>query len=321
MTVKENTATQGTDEPFLRLMGIGGPAILKLLGVAAEEAEEYTFRSVVLKEKRMEPDTEALPILEGQGKRVYIEFQGYADKFIRYRLISRIGLACTQDEYEDRVIAGIVYTDEAYKKAALPVKAFGGKAGEVLGKAFEEIVLTDYTETMLAEIDPRLVVLSPFTVSPQIGKTELLSRGRRWKEEIYTAYTGQSVRDALTITGLFILNRFREITREEVIAMLNFDLRDTVAGQQIYDAGHQEGRQEGIQKEARIMVIEALTERFINVPSEIKESLYTVGNHEILKELLRHAIRAPHIEDFKKVLTKALPCIKIGNKPDMVCWY
>ena len=311
MVDKENTATRGTDEPFLRLMGIGGPAMLKLLGVAPEEAEEYTFRSVILKEKRMEPDTEALPILEGQGKRVYIEFQGYADKFIRYLLISRIGLACAQDEYEDRVIGGIVYTDEGYKKAALPVKAFGGKAGEVLGKAFEEIVLTDYTEAMLAEIDPRLVVLSPFTVSPQIGKTELLSRGRRWKEEIYTAYTGQSVRDALTITGLFILNRFREITREEVIAMLNFDLRDTVAGQQIYDAGHQEGRQEGrqegIQKEARIMVIEALTERFINVPPEIKESLYTVGNHEMLKELHRHAIRTPHIEDFKKVLTKALP--------------
>ena len=29
-------------------------------------------------------------------------------------------------------------TDEAYKKAALPVKAFAGKAGEEIGKAFEE---------------------------------------------------------------------------------------------------------------------------------------------------------------------------------------
>ncbi len=39
--------------------------------------------------------------------------------------------------------------------------------------------------------------------------------------------------------------------------MLNFDLMDTVAGQQIYE--------EGMLKSAREMVIEALTERFIIV--------------------------------------------------------
>ncbi|MDM8540120.1 DUF2887 domain-containing protein [Desulfococcaceae bacterium HSG9] len=313
MTDKKKAETRGTDEPFLRLMGIGGAAVLKLLGVAPEEAEEYTFRSVVLKDRRMEPDTEGLPVLEGRGRRVYIEFQGYADKFIRYRLVSRIMLACAQDEYVDRVLGGIVYTDDAYKKAALPVKAFGDKAGEVLGKAFEEIVLTGYTETMLTEIDSRLIVLAPFTVSPETNKTELLTRGRRWKHKIKTAYTEQSVMDALNITGLFIMNRFRDITREEVISMLNFDLRDTVAGQQIFDAGRHEGVQEGVLN----MVIEALTERFVTVPPEIKKSLYSVGNNEVLKELLRHAIRSPYIEDFKEILAKVLASSKTEKTSDM----
>ncbi len=337
MTDKKKVETRGTDEPFLRLMGIGGPAVLKLLGVAPEEAEEYTFRSVVLKDKRMEPDTEGLPVLEGKGRRVYIEFQGYADKFIRYRLVSRIMSACAQDEYAARVLGGIVYTDEAYKRAALPVLAFGDKAGEMFGKVFEEIVLTDYTETMLTQIDLRLIVLAPFTVSPEANKTEILSRGRGWKQKIKTAYTEQSVRDALNITGLFIMNRFRDLTREEVISMLNFDLRDTVAGQQIFDAGHQEGWQEGIQegvqkgiqegvqkgvqkgilKNARIMVIEALTERFASVPPEIKKALYSVGNHDMLKELLRHAIRSSHIEDFKEILAKVSASSKTEKTPDM----
>ncbi len=58
---------RGTDEPFLRLMGIGGPAVLKLLGFAPDEAEGYAFRAVVLKERRMEPDTEGIPLLEGEG--------------------------------------------------------------------------------------------------------------------------------------------------------------------------------------------------------------------------------------------------------------
>ncbi|MDM8555520.1 DUF2887 domain-containing protein [Desulfococcaceae bacterium HSG7] len=153
MAAKKKAKSRGTDEPFLRLMGIGDPAVLKLLGVASAEAEEYTFRAVVSKEKRMEPDTEAIPILEDQGKRVYIEFQGYADRFIRYKLVSRIMFACAQEKYEDRVLAGIAYTDKAFKKAALTVNAFSDKAGEEIGKVSDEIVLTDYTEAMLLEID------------------------------------------------------------------------------------------------------------------------------------------------------------------------
>ncbi|MCP4493491.1 MAG: hypothetical protein GY820_40230 [Gammaproteobacteria bacterium] len=82
--------------------------------------------------------------------------------------------------------------------------------------------------------------------------------------------------------------------------MLNFDLMDTVAGQQIYE----EGVEDGILKEARDVVIEALTERFIIVPAEIKESVYSAGDRDILKALHRYAIRSSDIEEFKKVFSK-----------------
>ncbi len=90
--------------------------------------------------------------------------------------------------------------------------------------------------------------------------------------------------------------------------MLDFDLRDTVAGQQIYD----EAMQVGILKDARDMVIEALMERFVSVSPEIRESVYSVGDHEILKKLLKYAIRSPHMEDFGKILAKVLSP-KTGN--------
>ena len=45
------------------------------------------------------------------------------------------------------------------------------------------------------------------------------------------------MKDALNVLGLLIMNRFRDITREEVVAVLNFDLMDTVAGQQIFEEG------------------------------------------------------------------------------------
>ncbi|MCP4493492.1 MAG: hypothetical protein GY820_40235 [Gammaproteobacteria bacterium] len=157
-------------------------------------------------------------------------------------------------------------------------------------------MLTDYTEAQLTETDPRLIVLAPFTVSPEQGKTEVLSRGRRWKEEVCRVYPEHRTGDALNVMGLFIMNRFRNITREEVISMLNFDLLDTVAGQQIFE--------EGVLEEARDVVIDVLTERFVIVPLEIKDAVYSAGDHDILKALRRYAIRSSDIEEFKKVLSK-----------------
>ncbi len=290
---------RGTDEPFLRLMGIGGTAVLKLLGIAPGKADEYAFRSVTLKERRLQPDVEGIPVLEGDGKRVYIEFQGYPDKFIRYRLIAKIMFACAQDKYEDRFFAGIVYTDQAYKEAALPVKAFDKETADRLQKSVAEIVLTDYTEARLTEIDPKLIVLAPFTVPPEEGKKEVVSRGRRWKQEVERIYPKRSVRDALNVMGLFIMNRFRNITREEVISVLNFDLMDTVAGRQVFE--------EGALEKAREMIIEALTVRFVAVPDDITETVYSVGRHEVLKELHRYAIQSPHMEEFRNILSKVSP--------------
>ncbi len=82
--------------------------------------------------------------------------------------------------------------------------------------------------------------------------------------------------------------------------MLDFDLRDTVAGQQIYEAGVIEG----VIEDARDMVLEALIERFVTVPAEIRASVNSVGNRETLKELLRYAIRSPKMEDFMDILSK-----------------
>ncbi len=171
-------------------MRIGGPAVLKLLGIESEEAEAYAFRSVVLKERRIEPDIEGIPVLEGREGRVFVEFQGYSDKFIRYRLLAGILLTCAHDKYKGPVRGGIVYTDESYRTAALPVNPFGEKTGRALGESFEEIVLTDYTKERLIRTDPRLIVLAPFTISPEKGKTGVLSEAREWKEDVRRVYLG-----------------------------------------------------------------------------------------------------------------------------------
>ena len=119
-------------------------------------------------------------------------------------------------------------------------------------------------------------------------------------------YSEDSVRDVLNVMGLFIMNRFRNVSREEVMRMLNFDLMDTVAGKEIYEEGIEKGIEKGLLQEAREMVIEALEERFGIVSGEIMERVHSIERREVMKELLRHAIRSERVEDFKEMLAKAV---------------
>jgi hypothetical protein len=207
---------------------------------------------------------------------------------------------CESEKYQGRVRAAIVYTEKAWKDEALPLTLFGERAKCELAGCFTEKVLTDYTEEQLKAADPRLIVLAPFTVSRERGKESLISKGREWKEEVGRVYPEHSVPDALNVMGLFILNRFRNITREEVIAMLNFDLMDTVAGRQIYDEGIEKGHIDN----TREMLTDILRKRFRIVPEDVTRIIYAFEKRDILKEMVMHAVSCRSIEDFKKMLAK-----------------
>ena len=221
---------RGTDEAFYGLMKVSGRAVLKLIGFDHEEAEKYFFKAVVLKEKRLEPDIEGIPIFEKENQRVFLEFQSYSHEYIRYNIASKILTACSQEKYPNEVCAAIIYTEQEFQKAALPINAFSDQIGNSLTSQIKEIVLTDYTLTQLMEIDPRLVILAPFTVPQKTPNSALTSYGRIWKKGINKAFEENEQKEATDVLGLFLLNRFRNITREEIKAMLDFDILDTVAG-------------------------------------------------------------------------------------------
>ncbi|MDM8516298.1 hypothetical protein QUF76_08880 [Desulfobacterales bacterium HSG16] len=86
--------------------------------------------------------------------------------------------------------------------------------------------------------------------------------------------------------------------------MLDFDLRDTAAGQ-------------GILIKARKVVIEALEIRFKDVPQEIQEFVNSIGEDKLLSKLFRYAICSPTMEDFSKTLSEVLPASNADNMPEM----
>ena len=308
--IKEEETHRGTDEIFLQLMKLTGNSILKMLGFSAEQAEKYTFQAVVLKEKELKPDIEGFPILASSEGRIFLEFQGYRDPFICHRLMAEVFLGCASEKYQGEVVACIVYTDKAYQDAALPLNEFTDMKNCHLGGCIREILLTDYTEAELLAIDPKLIVLAPFTLPKTTDKALVLEKSQEWSHKVGQVFSSRQYPEALDILGLFVLNRFRQLQYEEVIAMLHFDLMDTVAGQQLHDMGHQKGLIESVRED----VIEVLEERFGIVPNDMIKQIDTVVIRANLKQLLRQAVRCPNLEGFKEMLLKAMPSPKSLNQ-------
>jgi hypothetical protein len=82
--------------------------------------------------------------------------------------------------------------------------------------------------------------------------------------------------------------------------MLNFDLMDTVAGQQLYEMGERNGELNNIRK----VIIEVLEERFGIVPGKMIDEVRAIPRCELLDSLFRQAIRCSDMSSFKEMLSK-----------------
>jgi hypothetical protein len=298
----------GTDEAFWQLMTVSGSSVLKLLGMPAAQAEKYQFRAVVLKDKKLAPDIEGLPLLESDEGRVFLEFQSYEDKFIRYRLLAELCLGCIYEQYSGRVVAGIIYTEKKYQTAACPLAPFPPTEHCQFGDCWREIVLSEYTPAKLCAIDPQLIILAPFTLPKTTDKATLLEKGREWQEQVVQSFPATQQPAALNVLGLFILSRFHKLSYEEVRVILDVDLMKSLAVRQVYQRGlrkgERKGERKGILKDAQEMVLEALDERFGVVSSSLIDQIRVLNRPEVLKSLLRQALRCQTLENFQEILTQ-----------------
>ena len=274
--------SRGTDETFLQLMQLSGAGLLKLAGFSSEIAESYEFRAVEFKEKQLQrPDVEGIPVLETSHTRVTLEFQGYTDKYIRYRSLNNMLQICLKSRDDKPVIGIIIYTEKGYQTAALALEQLIPTLARE-HKVIHEIVLTDYTETELLAADPRLIVLAPFTVPPTLDKTVLRQKVIQWCAQIHECYPATAeLCEALNIIGLLLLNRFRDLTHQEIINMLNLDLMQSRAGREIFQMGQIEGEQKGLLKGEqqglikgeRLVITRLLEKRFGKLPTPLQTRL------------------------------------------------
>jgi predicted transposase YdaD len=303
----EETGSRGTDEVFYKIVRIAPAAILKLVGVT--HGHHYQFHSETLKSKKVSPDVIAKPG-EETGDVVFMEFQGYPDKYIRYRLSTAMTMYCTQNDYQRGVLPVIFFTDRVYHEVALPLDRNDSTGNFGFKGNFKEIILEDLTEAELLRIDPQLVILAPVTIPQGTSKEELTRKSQHWREQVQKNYPDKDTTQVLDSMALLLLNKFRGINREEIVQMLNFDLADTQAGQDLIQMGEKKGEIKGEKKgeikTSRDLLLDALEARFGVVSETIVDQINQIDNLRILKYLHREAIQTDGMETFKTKLAEAL---------------
>ena len=214
-------------------------------------------------------------------------------------------MACAQDSDSGEVLPVIIYTEQKFKDAALSIHTFGKLGDNLFDHQIKEFVLTNYTLDQLLEIDPKLVVLAPFTISTNIPSSTLTAHGRQWKKTICSAYDIADLNDAINVMSLFILNRFRTITREGIKAMLDFDILDTVAGRQVYDEGHEKGHNKGLEKglvSMKELFVLNIKNKFGDVSADFMNALNAIKDFDILKDLFSESFSCENYDHLRKKL-------------------
>ncbi|MBF0507740.1 MAG: DUF2887 domain-containing protein [Deltaproteobacteria bacterium] len=292
------SGNRGSDEAFYQLVKAAGQAILKLVGVATVDG--YHFHADTLKAKRVSPDMVAIP-LTGLGDTVIMEFQGYHDPLIRYRLAATVALFCSQEKKVPAILPAIIFTEHSFAGSALPLDISDSTGQYQLRGKFKEIVLENYTEEQLLTLDPRLVALVPYTLPKNMPKNELSWKVLGWGNLIRELYPQKQSLTQIDLLALILLNRFRHLSIEEVTAMLNLDITDTVAGQQLINLGDQRGSL----RIAREDIIEILEARFGQVPREVIDATNELDDLPGLKALLKASALVNNLDEFIQTLRRS----------------
>ena len=169
--------------------------------------------------------------------RVYVEIQGYADKYVIYRALSGALLASKVDDYDGKIMIGVIYMSSRYKGIAIKPVRFEGIV------SLREIAIDEYRSDELLSIDERLCIFIPY--AKDIRSEVDLERSVRG---ILGDVVGRLDKELIDHFIMMVISRFKRLSVWEVREMFRLDIRDSLAFRQVYEMGLEDGRREGIQQ-------------------------------------------------------------------------
>ena len=283
-----------------RLVEIGKEAILRwFLGIEVESAElieELPKETVSLRRSDF-------PLLvrdkEGGERIVLMEFQTRWEPELPLRIL----------EYFARFKL-------KYRLPVFPVVLLFKRYGGVEEVYEDETVRMRLQVVRMWEIDGRELIesgevaLYPFVPLTSCEDEDVMEADRR----IYSSDLERSVKsDLLTALAIFaglrsedLMRKLFERRRDIMIESPAYELIKREGFEEGFEKGKREGIQLGMLEEARDMLLNVLEERFGVVPVRIVEAVKGINEREVLRGLLRRAIKCASLEEFEGILREAM---------------
>ncbi|MCP4108819.1 MAG: DUF2887 domain-containing protein [Desulfobacteraceae bacterium] len=221
-----------TDTFFYELFRIDPRSLFELVGLDMEG--EYIFESITVKdiEKRFDG---YMKRTDGTGPNVFVEFQGYPDQKIYWRIFREIATWYEKKDDDTPFVAIVIFVDKKYKPKKCPLSCV--RPNRMIRVTLEQCL------KQLGDKGGVLTVLKPFGLS---DKEELPESIPQWTEEIESLELPKFQIKRLTeLLEYFILQCFQKLTLKEVRKMMLTPLEETTAVKELMQIKSEEWKKEG----------------------------------------------------------------------------
>ncbi|GAA6620235.1 Rpn family recombination-promoting nuclease/putative transposase [Scytonema sp. NUACC26] len=268
--------------------------LFDLIGAQPDNAEEYRFDCVAVKEPKFEIDGVFLPPDSQPGTVYFCEVQFQKDEELYERLFGESLLYfyrnCNQfDDWQ----AVVIYPSRSIEQSKVyPHRSL------LNGEQVHRIYLDELTDvrSLPVTVAATVLTIAPEAQAPELAR-ELLSRT---EQEEFTARERGNIIDIITSIMVY---KFANLSQGEIRAMLGLDL--TQEPRAIREA-KEEGRVEGREVEALALITRLLTRRLGLELSDEMRSLLSTLPLSVLEDLSEALLDFTTLADLEHFLAEHL---------------
>ena len=278
-----------TDSLFYRLFQTAPSLFFELIGQSGEQAQQYVFRSVELKQTAFRIDGVFLPASTLCEPTVYfVEVQFQRDEKLYGRLFAEVMLFLQQNPNMKAWHAVVLYGDRHCEpRDCRPYESI------LALPQVQRLYLSEFAETETESVEVGLVRLIVISQEQAIIQAKQLIE----KTRSTTATSRLATSVIMEMIETIVVYKFPQMSRQEIETMFGLsELKQT----RVYQEGREEGREEG----ERSLILRQLTRRFGSLPS-IHQTKIQQMSLEQLEQLGEALLDFATIEDLAIWLQKS----------------
>jgi predicted transposase/invertase (TIGR01784 family) len=243
------------DTIFYQLFRQSPTLLFDLLSQPPENAAEYIFESIEVKEKSFRIDGVFLPP-DSSGMVFFCEVQFQLDKLLYERLLSEISIYIyrNRERFADWQVV-VIYPTQTMEQSRTEVVREMLASGRIVRVYLDEL-------GEVAELPTGLGLM----VLTTLEGDEAISAARGFIDR------SQGNRGIIDAVSTIMVYKFSNLSRDEVDAMLGIELSQT----RVYREAEQEGNVKGRQEEAQGLILRLLKRRVGNISIDLEARIKTL---------------------------------------------